>query len=142
MNWGKWIVLSFVLFAIFIGVLATICIRQDVNLVSKNYYQEELAFQKQIDRMENTDLLADKPIIALKGSRLEIAYGQFRNIEKGELKLFRPSDVRLDKQVVRLTSEDSVQGFDISTLPKGMYYARMKWSMKGKEYFLENSITL
>ena len=53
MNWGKWIIVSFVLFAAFIGILVVICVRQDISLVSKNYYQEELAYQQQIDRMNN-----------------------------------------------------------------------------------------
>jgi hypothetical protein len=40
MNWGKWIIVSFVLFAGFIGTLVTVCVRQDISLVSKDYYKE------------------------------------------------------------------------------------------------------
>ena len=45
MNWGKSIVLAFVLFAVFIGVLVAVCVREDISLVSRNYYNEELDYQ-------------------------------------------------------------------------------------------------
>jgi hypothetical protein len=42
MSWGKWIVVSFLLFAGFIATLVTICMKEDVGLVSSSYYDEEL----------------------------------------------------------------------------------------------------
>ncbi len=142
MNWGKSIILSFVLFAIFIGVLATVCIKEDISLVSKNYYQEEMAFQDQIVRMNNANNLAEKPVIRLSGGALEIEFNQFSEIEKGELRIFRPSNAQLDKLLVLKASSQSIQRFDVGSLPKGMYRAKMLWSMAGKEYFVESQITL
>ena len=142
MNWGKWIVVSFVLFALFIGVLVGVCLREDISLVSRNYYQEELNYQKQIDRMNNANALADKPIINVEGRSLEIQFSQFNALEQGELKLFRPSDAHFDKLYILNSSSEMIQRFDIGSLPKGMYHARMLWTMKGKEYFIEHTITL
>ena len=142
MNWGKWIIVSFVLFAAFIGILVIICVRQDISLVSKNYYQEELAYQQQIDRLNNTGRLGEKPTIAIAGQALEIRFSQFNNLEGGELKVFRPSDLRFDKQFVLHASAEKTQRFDIRSFPKGMYRVKMRWSMKGKEYYVENVIIL
>ena len=142
MNWGKWIIVSFVLFAAFIGILVIICVRQDSSLVSKNYYQEELAYQQQIDRMNNTDRLEEKPTIAIAGQALEIQFNQFNNLEGGEVKLFRPSDLRFDKQFALHASAETTQRFDISSFPKGMYRVKMRWSMKDKEYYVEQLIIL
>ncbi len=142
MNWGKWIIVSFVLFAVFIGILVVICVRQDISLVSKNYYQEELAYQQQIDRMNNTARLEEKPVIAFTGQALEIQFSQFNNLEGGEVKVFRPSDPRFDKQFILHTSTETIQRFDIRSFPKGMYRVKMRWSMKGKEYYVEQVIIL
>lgn len=142
MNWGKGIILSFILFAAFIGVLVNICVRQDISLVSGNYYQEELVYQRQIERLNNANRLESKPTITVAGDMLEIQFNQFSNVERSEVKLFRPSDVRLDRQFKLQTSEGNTQRFDVSSLPKGMYRAKMKWSMKGKEYFIEYVINL
>ena len=142
MNWGKSIVLSFVLFGIFIGVLVAICVTQDSELVSGNYYQEELAYQQQIDRIENANKLDQPPKMAIVGQELEIQFNGFRNLDHGQVDLFRPSDTRFDKKFTLENSVGQRQLFDVSMLPRGMYHARMKWTMNGKEYFVEQSITL
>jgi hypothetical protein len=141
MNWGKWIIFSFVVFTVFIGTLVTVCMRADVSLVSKDYYQEELEFQKQITRLENTSALASKPIIVAGNGLIEITF-DFREIEKGELILFRPSDPALDKKFVLGVTGGELQQFPIETINPGMYRAKMQWTKKGKEYFYEQVIYL
>ena len=65
MNWGNGIIFSFVLFAIFIAILVTVCVRQDISLVSSDYYQEELKYQDQITRINNTSKLDTQPVIKI-----------------------------------------------------------------------------
>jgi hypothetical protein len=142
MNWGKWIVVSFILFAGFIATLVTVCMRQDVSLVSKDYYKDELAYQEQIARINNTNQLTEKPVIEKSNDLLEIGYQEFVRIEKGTLKLFRPSDPTMDKVFVLKPSEKLKQSFPIGGLDKGMYRARLQWVMNGKEYFMETIINI
>lgn len=143
MNWGKWIIVSFVLFAAFIGTLVTVCVRQDISLVSKDYYREELEFENQMIRVKNVSLLIEKPIISvLPNGAIQIVFDQFNRIESGELKLFRPSDAGKDKKYsLEKTTE---KAFILPTVgwTKGMYRARMQWTMDGKEYFMEEVIYL
>lgn len=139
MNWGKSIVLAFVLFALFIGVLVTISVRQDVPLVAANYYEQELRYQEQIDRMKNTDQLAVKPVIEVVEGSLEVRYPAMAEITSGEVELFRPSDARLDRKY-SLLPDATVQRIDLAGLPGGMYKAKMRWSQGGKEYYLERTI--
>ena len=142
MNWGKGIVVSFILFAVFIGVLVTVCVREDVNLVSKNYYSEELAYQQQIDRLNNTTKLESKPTFKIVGGAIEVQFSQFNVLDKGEINLFRPSDLSLDKKFKLSNSVKTTQQFDVSSLQGGMYRVKMSWSMNGKEYYMEDMITL
>lgn len=139
MNWGKSIVLAFVLFATFIGVLVTIIFRQDIALVTENYYEKELRYQEQIDRERNTSELPEKPSIQVADGALVVEYTGMTQITSGELELFRPSDAKLDRKYV-LSPDATVQRIDLSGLPGGMYKARMRWTQNGKEYFLENTI--
>ena len=53
MNWGKAIVLTFVLFAGFIGIMVFWMHRERIDLVRDDYYQTEIGYQQQIDRMTN-----------------------------------------------------------------------------------------
>lgn len=142
MNWGKSIVVAFVLFALFIGVLVFVCVKQDISLVSKNYYQEELAYQQQMERMKNTEDLDVKPAMKVVDGQLEIRFVDFDQLEKGELKLFRPSDVSLDKSFPLTATTDVIQQIDVAHLPAGMYKAKLQWAMNGKEYYLESIINL
>ena len=140
MNWGKSIIASFVLFAIFIGALVVVCIRQDSSLVSPDYYKNELAYQIQIDRLTNTEHLAVKPVMRFDNNVIEIHYADFTHVERGELTIFRPSDERYDKNFTLSTTADSIQRFDAGQLPAGMYKARLLWAMGDKEYYVENII--
>jgi hypothetical protein len=142
MNWGWSIVLAFVLFAVFIGGLVAVCVRQDISLVSRNYYQEELAYGQQIRRLENTDRLAVRPNITLEGNDLVIRYDDFAKIKSGTVDLFRPSNAAFDKSFVFISGNESVRTFDVSGMPSGMYKVRMRWQMDDREFFVEEMVKL
>jgi hypothetical protein len=141
MNWGNWIFVSFALFAGFITTLVIVCVREDISLVSKDYYQEELVYQDQIGRIENASLLAVKPSIkVISEHAVQISFDQFNKIEKGELRLFRPSDAAMDKNFHIPASNTQTQVFSTETMHKGMYRARMVWTMGDKEFYIEEVI--
>jgi hypothetical protein len=140
MNWGKWIVVSFIFFAAFIATLVVVCVRQDINLVSKDYYKDELAYQDQITRLNNAAGLASKPEIALINNDLQVSFSKFNLVQHGELKLFRPSNEKFDQRF-NLTT-DSIQRFVLKDINKGMYRARLRWTMEDKEYYLEKIIII
>jgi hypothetical protein len=141
MNWGKSIVLSFILFAAFIGTLVTVCLRQDISLVSKDYYKEELLYENQLTRLKNVSQLESKPTIkVLENKTIQIVFDRFDDIETGELRLFRPSDSSKDKKYSLKRTSNATQEFPTADLTPGMYRAKMQWTMNGKEFFLEEVI--
>ncbi|MCK6616367.1 MAG: FixH family protein [Cyclobacteriaceae bacterium] len=143
MNWGRWIILSFVLFAGFIGVIVAISMRQDVNLVSKNYYQDELAYQQKLDRKNNTEQLSVKPEISvLDNQYLKIYFPEAKFIEQGTVQVFRPSSDKLDQQFKLQASADSVQLFQMNRLEPGAYRVKLEWTMEGTDYYLEKFIVI
>jgi hypothetical protein len=143
MNWGKSIILAFILFAGFIAALVTVCVREDISLVTKDYYKEELAYQQQIERITNSANLLTKPAIVLENKNvLKITYSDFARVEKGTLKLFRPSDPAMDKQFEIENSTGTAQYFSMEGMQAGMYRARVQWTMDGKEFYLEEIIQL
>jgi len=141
MNWGKSIVLAFVLFAGFIGTLVVVCLRQDIPLVATNYYEQELQYQQQLERMKNTEALVEKPEIQVVDGAVEVRYSQMKEISKAELELFRPSDSRLDRKFA-IDPKGSLTRFELTNLPGGMYKARMRWTQDGQEHYLEKTVYL
>jgi hypothetical protein len=140
MSWSKGILAAFVFFALFIITLVVICVRQEVNLVSNDYYQEELAYQQQIERMRNASMLHRKPVISVEDNFVQIDSLDFNLIENGRLDLFCPSNVRFDKSFA--LSKSALQKFELGTAKKGLYKARLSWTKNGKEFFIEQPITI
>jgi hypothetical protein len=140
MNFGNWIVVAFILFALFIGMLVTVCVRQDISLVSRDYYSDELVYQDQIKRINNTKALATKPGISkVSNNIVQITFDKQFNIEKGEVRFFCPSNPKSDKDF-KLGASENAHQFDISSFQRGMYKAKLLWVMNGKEYYYEEII--
>lgn len=142
MNWGKGIIAAFVLFATLIVVMVVVSMKQDVSLVTKSYYQDELDYQQQLDRKNNTELLAEKPEIRIVHNKLEVYFPFASYVEQGTVKLFRPSDARLDQNFTLSPSADSLRVFNVPALEKGAYRVKMNWSMEGREYYIEKLIVI
>lgn len=133
MNWGRSIVLVFIGFTVFIGVLVTVCVKQNISLVSKDYYAEELNYQKEIDELKNYASMGEKPILTVRNKQIEIS-----GIPRGELKLVRPSDARFDAKF----NIDANKSFNLSEYPSGKYNVTVRWQADGKNYQMRESITL
>ena len=142
MDWGKSIIAAFILFGVFIGTLVTICAREEINLVTEDYYREEIDYQRQIDRIAHTAMLPQKPKIDVGKNLLKVSYPDFMRVQKGVLQLFRPSDARLDKRFELIRNAEGEQVFPTTGMDKGMYRARLRWTMDGQEFFLEQVIHL
>jgi len=140
MNWGKSIVLAFVLFAIFIGVLVTVCVRQDISLVTREYYKEDLDYQSQMDRERNAEQLIEKPKIDIVDNQsLRVAF-DFSQFDAGKVVLYSPSDISEDKTFELEATNSPFQIFSLGSLKKGNYRIKMTWSASGKEFYFEKSI--
>jgi hypothetical protein len=138
MNFGRWILVSFVFFACFMAALVTVCLREEVGLVSKNYYSEELAHQQKMDQVKNVAELSTQPKISIEGNILKVDFEGVGKIEKGQLILLRPADPSKDQRF-EITQESGEQIFQLRD-GTGLYRAGLKWTMGDKEYYLEKII--
>jgi hypothetical protein len=142
MNWGKSIIVAFLLFAVFIIGLVAVCVRQDVSLVSNSYYNDELKYQDQIDRINNTRLLSDKPAFGVEGQSLVLHFSGLPQLDSGRLEIFKPSDATQDAAYSLHRESTDVVRIDVSKFASGFYKVRMKWAVHKKEYFIEDSFQL
>lgn len=138
----KYVTFSFVAFAIFIGTLVFICMKQSVPLVSSNYYEEELVFSKKQKQKQNAQTLAVQPKVSVKGNQLIFWFDQMDEVQSGQLKLTRPSDQLLDETFEIKKTPESEQIFTLANPQKGLYRLNVIWRMNDKEYFVEKLIVL
>ncbi|ELR70754.1 hypothetical protein C900_03362 [Fulvivirga imtechensis AK7] len=144
MNWGTKIVIVFVLFAGLIVTLVTISMKQDVSLVAKDYYVQEIAYQDQIERIKNYKKLG--------AEQLRITYDDSRSVvvitapgnhkREGEVHFFRPSDASLDSKYALKPNGDGHQYFDVKNFKKGLWKIKISWQENGREYYEEKTLVI
>jgi len=138
----KWVVAAFVFFALFIGTLVVISIRQDIGLVSKNYYQDELKHGEKMAQQANANQLSEQPEITFENNSVKVVSPLFSTIESGKLKVQRPSDERLDQQFEISAGGGASQSFELKVWERGLYRVSMTLKMDGKEYYFEKLMVL
>jgi len=140
MNWGKRIVIVFVLFIGLIATLVTISMRQDVSLVAKDYYVQEIAYQDQIERIQNKNDMNIQPRLEQKDGLIVLT---IKDLDlQGEIHFFRPSNAKLDKKYTLKLNESGEQLFSATDFEKGLWRVKINWNNKGKEYYSEHSVVL
>ena len=138
----KYIVFSFIAFALFIGTLVVVCVRQDISLVSANYYEEDLRYDHKLAQKKNAAALAELPVVSVDNQQLNVTFSRMESVQEGLIKLTRPSDSRLDQAFKFDRSLASPHAFLISQPQKGLYRLSIQWKMDDKEYFIEKNIVL
>jgi hypothetical protein len=101
LNWGTGIVLAFVGFIAFIMyfiITMNVDNKYDHDLVSEDYYGEELKYQNDIDKLKNAKALVTDISYEKTANGLKIIFPkelECKNIT-GKLFLYRPSNKQLD----------------------------------------------
>lgn len=142
MHAGKWITLSFVLFAAFIATLVVICVREDVNLISRDYYQQELKHSEKMERQQNYLNLPQKPDIRFASGEVSLSLPFYSDITSGSIQIQRPSDARLDETFQFQTPDTSEVQFQLRQWQPGLYRVSVTFIMKGKEYSTEKLMVI
>ncbi len=140
-NWGTGIVISMLVFMIATTGMMILFINQKVDLVTDNYYDKELKFQQQIDKVNNTNNLKEKIELKYESQFVKIKFPQ-SYVElnpAGELFFYRPSDNKKDFKIPLGIDSTGIQVIPFSSFDKGYWKVQLHWSMQSSEYFNELS---
>lgn len=144
-NWGTSIVLAFIGF---IGFILFFVVRMSMDnkanhdLVTEEYYKQELAYQKEIDAEANAKNLANPIKIEKTNNGLLLKFPKIlegQNIQ-GTVSLYRPSNKHLDFDLPVSLSNTHLLIPD-KRLLGGRWDIKIIWEHKGKEFLHKESIT-
>ncbi len=144
-SWGTGIVLAFAAFIVFIlyfVYLASTDNKADHDLVTREYYKEELAYQNEIDAEQNALEYARATTIKRTAEGLQITFSEnlkFNGI-KGKVSLYRPSNQHLDFDLPVSLSNTHLLIPDKQLLD-GRWDIRISWSANDRDYLIKKSIT-
>ena len=131
-------------FVALIVTLVSLTMSQKVDLVSKDYYDQEIKYQNRIDRINQTHSLKSALVWEVKQGKLALQFPRELKGQKikGKAFFFRPSDASLDK-TMEVATDTSCQ-IDISTqnLKPGMYKLQMEWEANEVAYYNEGVVQI
>lgn len=146
--WPHAILAWFVVFSSAMAAWITFALRQNTELVSADYYEEEVRFQSQLDRLNRTAAVrGDVAVLydAAQGQvtlRLPADHVVQRPSPSGRIRFYRPSDARLDFEVPLALAGPGEQRIDVSARRGGQWKVRVQWKAGGQDYFFEQIVVL
>lgn len=146
MNWGWRIFLLYTLFVLMTLGMVWYMSRQQVNLVAKDYYRQEIGYQAQIDKMNKVQALIQPPVVEYSPETgyvvVRFPSGHYGDALSGSITLFRPSDSRLDVQLPAQPDTAGVQVIPVRSLPSGLWRVQLDWQKDGEAYYFEQKVMI
>ncbi len=124
--------------------MVSLSISQKVDLVSKDYYEQELQFQNKINLMDRTRLLSEQLSWQVQNDELVLDFpDQFKGQQtSGKVFFFRPSDAVLDKNFELQTDTLNTKSKSIKKLKSGLYKIQINWEVENIQYYNEGFIQI
>ena len=141
LSWGYKIAFVYIGFVAFIGILVYKASNQKFDLVTKDYYEEELKYQQVIDQAANTSKLSTPVIVERKEGKLRIGFpDEMKNKSKlVDFYLYHAADAKKDfRKSFQLNENEFAQA--LPERMNGMYELKLSWEAEGVKYYFEQKL--
>lgn len=144
LHWGNSI---FIFYGTFVVVLIGFLIFttfHKVDLVDNNYYDKELKYESQIEKMNRTLALPEKLSVNTDGKAMEIKYpGNFdHSTISGRIHFFRPSNEKLDFTINVSADSANTQLINVTKAKRGLWRLKIDWQAGENTYYNEETVVL
>ena len=143
LGWGWKIAFLYSAFVVMMLWLVISSSRQKFDLVSTDYYKDEIAYQHVLDASKNQAALTGALVIRANEQIVSITFpGEFSGkIIKGTVNFYSAVSKDWDRSVV-LNAANNEVSIDRGLLRKTNYTLKLSYSVDGKNYYQENDINL
>jgi hypothetical protein len=117
---------------------------QKVDLVTDNYYEKTLVYQKNIDEAERSERINKNLTLEYQKNQLKFTFpdSTAREIKRGEIYFYRPSDSSKDFTTEFSLNENGETIVDVSNILKGYWKVQLKWMMNNESYSVERTVMI
>lgn len=143
-SWGHGVVIA--LFAFIVFILSMLFLfpngQKNSEMVTDNYYEEELQYQDVIDAKKRADNLQEKPTYSQDTSGIKIVFPKGYDNSNTTVKfvLNRTDDQNLDiKKSEQLNADQSIL-IPAKVLKTGNYTLRLTWTKDKTDYRLDYDV--
>lgn len=137
--WGYGIAAVYTVFALATLSFVAFTMTQKVELVTTDYYAQEVAYEKQIQRVRETKDLANQVMCELTadGQSIRLQMPPNMTTAQGTVLLYRPSESALDQELKLNLDHNGSQTISTAKLTKGAWRVKVTWSHEGREFYSE-----
>jgi len=137
-HWGWRIGIIYTTFALATIGFMIFSFTQKVDLVSQQYYADELQQDAKMLAETNVMNLSEDLDLHLDGTLLTI---QLPNIpDGGMIHLYRPSASDLDTHI-KIVGGTAIQTYSTTQLAEGLWIAKVEWTIGQKSFYAERRFT-
>ena len=143
MNWGYKIIGVFAVFVTGIIFLVVSSFSQNIDLVTTDYYEEELKYQTTIDATTRANALSAKLKCSVSNDTLLIEFpAEMKNIAvTADVWLYFIADKKKDiKKTTEIFNGEIL--LPLTSTNKGLHDVKISWLAAGEQYYFEQKIFL
>jgi nitrogen fixation protein FixH len=141
-NWGIGIFVVYGIFVLCTIGFALFASSQKFDLVTDDYYGEQIKHQQHIEKEKRTNALSTslKTTFYPKSKTVQLLFPPEMNFENlsGHILFFRPSDAAQDKVVPLSLDSSGKQHINVSHLSKGNWRIKIFWAFGTIDYYNES----
>lgn len=123
-----------------------LCSRHPADLVARDYYEQELRYQRQFERLQHAQMRTQLAAVTYNGEqrliRITLPPDQAGSHSTGSIELYRPAAVDQDQHLRLEPDAQGVQTIDARHLQPGLWKVRVSWTANGEDYYLDQKVVV
>ncbi|QEC70066.1 hypothetical protein FRZ67_23195 [Panacibacter ginsenosidivorans] len=141
MTWGNKLLIVFILFGTLIGTLVYKCMQQNFELVSKDYYGEELRYQDKIDGVTNANKLSGVKVTEdIADVSIQLPKELNGAALTGEAWFYCANNASNDRKIPLNISDSGTMLIAKNKLAKTKYLLKLTWESGKEKFYTEQNV--
>jgi FixH len=139
MNWGNKLLLTFIAFGSGMGYLVYRSVNTEYQLVEKEYYKSEIAYQQVIDGSNEANRLSSPVSILQTTEGIELQLPAEMKSKKitGEIWFYCAYEQKNDKKIFLQTNTRAIQIIPTGYILPATYTVKINWKDGAKKFYAE-----
>jgi hypothetical protein len=144
MSWGNKLLVTFIVFAAGMAYLVYRSVSTNYELVEKDYYKSEIAYQQVIDGSNRANQLSTPVKLdqTKEGILLSMPQEMKKENTSGNIWFYCSYNEKKDRKFSLQLDKEGKQLFDITSVPPGNYTVKITWNHDDKDYFTEKHLSV